>query len=798
MRYGYFDDSKKEYVIERPDTPKGWINYSGSRNYGSVITNNAGGYSFYRSPAYGRFLRFWHNAIPYDQPGRYLYLRDDDDGDYWSGSWQPVGKPLDKYETTCRFGTQYTVIKSIYAEIESETTYFVPLNQNFEYWKVKITNNGSNIRNLSLYTYIEFSSEWNFFQDHFNLQYSGFIVKTKIDNGIAECSSLGNLPVDKENFANGDQGRWSWITLAGTNITGYELDREAFIGPYRSYNNPQTVENGVCGNTTAFGDNGCGSLQTKITLQPGESKEFVVMMGIGKGSEEGARIKEEYGTLEKAEEELTKLKDWCHSRLGFFTVNSPDENFNHMINVWNAYNCLMTFNWSRSCSLIYTGEGRDALGYRDTVQDLMGVTHAIPEEARERMELMITGQNSTGGAMPEIKPYAHLPGKMPQTKAEDYRSDDCLWLFNAIPNYVAETGDVDFYKKILPYSDKGEGTVFEHLKSAIEFNLNRTGVHGLPCGLKADWNDCLKLGFNGESLFVTFQLRLALKVYAEIASLLNENAEEKWAIAEMEKLDIAIQTFAWDGEWFKRAFREDGTVLGSNECEEGKIFLNSQSWAIISGAATDEQATKALDSVNKLLATEHGIMLCWPPYIKESHKVVRAVLFNPGQKENGGLFSQIQPWAVMAETLLGHGDRAYQYYNAFMPARYNDIAEIRKIEPFVHCQSTSSPDSEKFGTSHVPWLSGTAAWAYFAGTQHILGVKPSIDGISIDPCVPSTWTNFTMQRIFRGKKLNITVDNSNGVQHGVISIVINNELINGSFISINKIQENNDILVKMG
>jgi cellobiose phosphorylase len=309
MRYGYFDDSNNEYVIERPDTPKGWINYSGSRNYGSVITNNAGGYSFYRSPALGRFLRFWHNAIPYDQPGRYIYLRDDDDGDYWSGSWQPVGKPLDKYETTCRFGTQYTVIKSIYAEIESETTYFVPLNQNFEYWKVKITNNSSKIRNLSIYTYIEFSSEWNFFQDHFNLQYSGFIVKTKIDNGIAECSSLGNLPADKDNFANGDQGRWSWITLAGTNITGYELDREAFIGPYRSYNNPQTVENGVCVNTTAFGDNGCGSLQTKIMLQPGESKEFLVIMGIGKGSEEGAKIKEEYGTLEKAEEELTKLKD---------------------------------------------------------------------------------------------------------------------------------------------------------------------------------------------------------------------------------------------------------------------------------------------------------------------------------------------------------------------------------------------------------------------------------------------------------------------------------------------------------
>ena len=798
MRYGFFDDANKEYVIERPDTPRGWMNYSGSRNYGSIVTNNAGGYSFYRSPAYGRFVRFWHNAVPYDQPGRYFYVRDMESGDYWSASWQPVSKPLEQYQSICRFGTQYTIITSKYAGIETESTYFVPLEQNFEYWRLKVTNTTDAPRTLRLFTYCEFASEWNIFQDHFNLQYSSYVVTAKMHDNMVRCASLDHLPADPENFANGDQGRWSWLALVGGEVSGFDLDRERFIGNYHSYHNPSVVEQGACTGSTAFGDNACGVLQTDLTLAPGESKELLVLMGVGKAEEEGARIRAEFGSLEKATQLLNELKQWCHARLGFISVDSPDENFNHMVNVRNAYYCLMTFQWSRSCSLIYTGQGRDALGYRDTVQDIVGVVHAIPQEARERLALMITGQNSTGGAMPEVKPYAHHPGAMPPTHPESYRSDDCLWLFNAVPAYVDETGDLAFYQQVLPYADAGEATVYGHLRRALEFNLERLGAHGLPCGLSADWNDCLKLGFHGESIFVTFQLRLGLAVYAGIADLLQQPADAAWARAELERLDQAIQQHAWDGEWFLRAYREDGSVLGAQRCEEGRIFLNPQSWSVISGAATPQQAETAMNSVERLLASEFGISICTPPYVKESAKVVRAVLFNPGQKENGGIFSQIQPWAVMAECLLGHGDRAYRYFNAFMPARYNDQAELREVEPFVHCQSTSSPESQRPGKSHVPWLSGTAAWAYVAATRYILGMTPRVDGLQIDPCIPATWTHFTMRRLFRGREINITVENPDGVQQGVTQLKLNGVALTGNVLPEALLQQTNSVTVVMG
>ncbi|MBU1878921.1 MAG: N,N'-diacetylchitobiose phosphorylase, partial [Chloroflexi bacterium] len=619
MQYGYFDDAAQEYVITRPDTPLSWSNYLGSAEYGAIITNNAGGYGFYRSGARGRFMRLRFNSVPMDQPGRYFYLRDRENGDYWSASWQPVGKRLgtqaDRYQSTCRHGTAYSVLASCYAGIATETTYFVPLGQAFEYWWLKVTNESDRPREISVLSFCEFTNQWDTFQDRVNLQYSLFIVRGELADGLLRIAIQDNLTPDSSEFLIHDIAQHTWMALVGAPLDGYDTSREAFLGPYRGYHNPLAVEQGQCTNSHAYGDNACGSLQTSLTLQPGESRQVLVMLGIGDARTVGRRTVAEYGSLERAEVELRRLKDHWHARLGSLVAETPDPDLNHTINVWGLYNSLIAFAWSRSASLVYNGE-RDGLGFRDSVQDVLGVVAAVPEEARARLELMLTGQLSNGGAMPIVQPFEHHPGWETPPDPAEYRSDDCLWFFNAVPAYVGETGDVDFYDKVLPYADQGQATVFEHLRRALEFNLSRTGAHGLPCGLSADWNDCLRLGYYGESLFVAFQVRLGLTVYAEIAGRLGEPAEAAWALAQREALDVSIQACAWDGDWFIWAIGEDGTVYGTHEREEGQVYLNTQLWAVISGAATPEQATRCMQTVQERLATPYGLMLSAPPFVK--------------------------------------------------------------------------------------------------------------------------------------------------------------------------------------
>jgi len=796
MRYGHFDDARKEYVIDRPDTPRSWSNYLGSRLYGAVITNNAGGYAFQKTAKDGRLLRLRFNSVPMDQPGRYFYLRDADSGDFWSASWQPVGKSLDEYKSTCRFGTSYAIIDSEYSDIRMETLYFVPVGQTFEYWRLRVTNQGSTPRRLSIASYCEFASDWNIFQDAFNIQYTAYTVGAKYVDGIIDVACNPTLPT-LDDFTAPDQGRRVWMTMLGSPVTGYDLDREEFLGPYRSYHNPMTIESGSSTDSIAWGDNACGSLRTNIELQPGESRDILVLMGVGEAGVDGKRTIEEYGQPERVDIELAKIKEEWHSKLGHVYVDTPDEAFNHMVNVWNQYNALITFAWSRACSLVYTGDGRDGFGFRDTVQDILAVVPAIPEEARERLELMITGQDSCGGARPEINPLTHKPGHMPPTDPHNYRADDCLWFFNTVPAYVAETGDTAFYDKILPFADTGEASVFGHLRQALEFNLKYVGKNGLPCGLHADWNDCIKLGFTGESTFVTFQVRFGLDVYSKIADELGRPAESAWACGELSKLDAAIQKSTWDGEWFLRGIRADGYLFGSSSCEEGKIFVNPQSWSVISGAATVDQAAKAMDSVEKHLETDYGLPLCVPPFWKTDVNVMRARLLNPGTKENGGIFSQPQGWAVMADCILGNGDRAYRHYRAYMPAAQNDIAEIREIEPYVHCQSTHAPSSPKFGHSRLPWLTGTASWSAYTATHYILGIRPELSGLRIDPCLPTDWPQITVRRIFRGKEFLIHVKNG-AKGKGVKSMTVNGEAVDGSFVPLSMMREENKVEVELG
>jgi N,N'-diacetylchitobiose phosphorylase len=798
MQYGYFDDEKREYVITDPDTPRSWSNYLGSTEYGAIITNNAGGYSFYKSGGMGRFTRIRFNSIPLDQPGRYIYVRDKESKDYWSASWQPVGKPMNKYKSECRHGSAYTIISSEYERIKTETTFFVPLGQTFEVWKIKVTNNDSKKRELSLFTFVEYANCWNAMQDLLNLQYTQYIAQMSIVDGIIDQGTNVHIPNMPDNFSENDQGRHTFLAFLGGEIIGFETDLENFLGRYRTYANPKAVEEGKCSGFMAAGDNCCGTIQIDIDLKPGESKDLIVLMGIGEAKTEGKKIVKEYGNTARLEKELFKLKEYWHSRFQAIAVETPDKEFDSMVNVWSPFNCLITFAWSRAASLVYTASERDGLGYRDSVQDLLGVIPNITAEAAKRLELMITGQVSTGGAMPVINKVLHQPGSETPPAEEQYRSDDCLWLFNAIPAYVKETGNIDFYEKVLPYADKGEDTVLGHMRKAIQFNFDRSGKHGLPSGLFADWNDCLRFGSEGESAFIALQVRYALKEYMEISELLNLNDEKQWAKNNLKTIDEKIQKLVWDGEWFLRGYSYDGTKMGSHENKEGMIYLNPQSWAIISGAATQEQAKSAMANLNKHLATEYGIALCNPPYTDADIKIIRSALFNRSMKENGAIFTHTQSWAVMAEAMLGNGNQAYEYYRSYMPSAYNTRAEIRQIEPYVYNQSTHGKYSPRYGNSRLPWLSGSATWSYYTAVQYILGIRPDYNGLIIDPCIPAEWKSFTVSRKFRGKVVKIEVRNPNGVQKGVKAMHLNGNEIKGNQINFDLLKDNNEVNVELG
>jgi len=798
VQFGYFDDAAKEYVISHPDTPLSWSNYLGNREYGAVITNNAGGYGFFRSGAKGRFLRLRFNSIPMDQPGRYFYIRDNETGEYWSASWQPVGKPLNEYHSICRHGTAYTVIDSRYAGIHSETTYFVPLGQLFEYWLLRITNESNRPRHLSVFTYCEFTNQWDTQQDQVNLQYSLFIVKgEKIQNDLLRIAIQDNLSSSLESLEQNDIGMQSWMGLAGMPICGFDTSREAFLGTYGNYRQPQAVIQGSCSNSQVYGDNACGSFQVGIDLKPGETRELLVLLGVGDARTIGSKTFVEYGSVERALAELEQVKKFWHQQLENLKVKTPDENFNHYINVWGLYNCLITFNWSRSASLVYNGE-RDGLGFRDSVQDVLGIVSSNPNQARERLELMLTGQVSNGGAIPIINPFDHRPGTQSRPKIEDYRSDDCLWFFNAIPAYVKESGDGDFYRKILPYADSGEDSVLGHLRRALEFNLDRSGVNGLPCGLAADWNDCLRLGYFGESLFVAFQVRLGLSVYNEVSTFLNLPEEAEWARRKREKLDNYIQAVAWDGEWFIRAIGEKGEVYGSKSQSEGQVFLNPQVWSVISGFATPEQARRCLQTVYDRLHTPFGLMLTAPPFEHTPVDVMRAVVYNPGIKENAGIFNHTQSWGVMAECLLGNGDRAYEYFTETMPAAYNDRADLRQCEPYVHAQTTYSIFSPRAGNTRTSWLTGAAAWSYFTATLFILGIQAEIEGLRINPCIPSSWEGFEAHRQFRGKSWHIFVHNPDNVSQGVVKFIVDGKPVEGNLAPSDLPGEDHQIDVWLG
>lgn len=788
MKYGYFDETKKEYIITRPDTPAPWVNYLGSPEYGAIVSNNAGGYSFAKSGANGRILRYVFNQ--FDEPGRYIYIRDNESKDFWSASWQPVGKDLSEYKSECHHGTAYTKMMADYSGIHSEVRYYVPLNKSYEVWNLALTNNSDKTRSINVTGYAEFTNNSNYEQDQVNLQYSQFITRSVFNGNRVRQMIHANLDriengkeVDNKIVVN------RFFGLAGASVHSWCGDKEEFLGRYHGYGNPAGVINGSLNNEGNYNENACGALTTELTLAPGETREIAFLVGMKDDKEAGEIIASYADTGVVCKAELEELILYWHKQLSHFQVKTPSDEFNTMINTWNAYNCFMTFIWSRAASFTYCGL-RNGYGYRDTVQDIQGVIHLAPEMAVEKIRFMLSAQVDNGGGLPLVK-FTHNPGHedtpddasyVQETGHPAYRADDALWLFPTVYKYVAETGNVAFIDEVIPFANKDEGTVYEHLKRAIDFSMNHLGKHGMPAGLYADWNDCLRLGKDGESSFVALQFYYAMTILKEFAAYKNDQEYIKYLEDSQEKLGKLIQELCWNEDRFIRGFTENGEVIGKRDDLEANMWLNPQSWAVISGLATGEQADLALQQVYDRLNTEYGAILMDPPYHAHAFDGALAVIYNAGTKENAGIFSQSQGWIILAEALRGHGERAFGYFMENAPAAQNDRAEIRRLEPYCYGQFTEGKASPNFGRSHVHWLTGTASTVMVGCVEGILGMRPDFYGLHIAPSVPKEWEEFEIDKDFRGSHLHITVKNPGHAESGCKKLTVNGQEMEGNYI----------------
>ncbi len=795
MQYGYFDEQAREYVITNPDTPAPWANYLGSPEYGAIITVNAGGYSFVRSGAAGRILRYTFNQ--FDEPGRYLYLRDEETGDFWSASWKPVKKPLEKYHTECRHGTAYTEFISEYDGIRSRALYYVPLGATHEVWSLEIENLSGRARKISVFAYAEFTTESFYTQDLVNMQYTQFITRTEF-HGDFILQRINEFCHRKEDGSNGSE---RFLGAAGAEVVSYTGRREQFLGRER-FDAPRAVADGKCDNSLNYNGNPCGALQIRFDLGAGEKKQAAFLLGQKTEFEARALLDGYRDCAAKVAAEKDALIRYWHGELENLKVNTPDPRFNAMINTWNAFQCFITFVWSRAASLIYCGE-RNGYGYRDTVQDIQGIIHLDPELARKQLTFMLSAQVHHGAGLPLVK-YSHNPGHedtpeqesyVKETGHPHYRADDALWLFPTVYKYIAETGNLAYLDEEIPFADRDTGTVREHLKRAIDFSMHHLGTHGMPAGLHADWNDCLRLGATGESTFVAFQLYYAMRIMQEFCK--DEPEYTAYLRTEAEKLLRIINETCFEDDRFIRGYTEAGQIIGSKKDNEASMWLNPQSWAVISGGATPEQADRIMETAHEKLNTPYGLEIMTPAYRFEAFDGAAMILFNPGTKENGGIFCQIQGWAILAEALLGHGNRAFEYFAESSPASFNEDADRRVIEPYVHGQFIEGHDSPFAGRSHVHWLTGTASTVMVGCVEGILGLRPTPEGILISPAIPSEWDGFTMEKNFRGKKLKITVDNGAHREGHPSRYILNGEERPAAVIPAEDLKDVNELVIVM-
>ena len=804
MKYGYFDDLNREYVIQQPNTPLPWINYLGSEKYFGIISNTAGGYSFYQDARLRRITRYRYNNAPLDVGGRYLYIRDNKAAEqeqeecYWSPSWQPVRKDLDHYQ--CRHGLGYTTIVGEKDDVICEGTYFIPLNQDFEVWRFAIENKRSEPADLSLFSAVEFCL-WDAADDQNNFQRNLSIGEVEVEDGVIYHKTEYRERRD----------HYSYLACS-VPVEGFETQREEFLGPYRGWENPLVVEEGLTNNSLAHGWQPVGIHHVQITLEPGERQEVVFILGYQENPQ-GEKFSDpdlqiinktkaqsklkKYLNSGYAAKALSELKDYWTDLLNNYQVTSPDSHTDRMVNIWNQYQVMATFNFSRSASYFESGIGR-GMGFRDSNQDLLGFVHLIPERARERILDLAATQKEDGSAYHQYQP---LTKRGNDAVGSDF-NDDPLWLVLAVAAYIKETADWAILDELIPYDNQPgtEQTLFHHLNASIKFTLDRLGPQELPLIGRADWNDCLNLncystepgqsfqtttnkeGKTAESVFIAGLFILAANEMMDIATFRkDEKSAAKYQEA-AEKMETVIWKYGWDGEWFKRAYDDGGNPVGSKDCVEGKIFIEPQGICIMAGLGLENgNARKALDSVNEHLATDHGVVLQQPAYSRYYLNLGEISSYPPGYKENAGIFCHTNPWIMIAEAMMGEGENALDYYHRINPSVREEISDLHKCEPYVYSQMIAGKDAATHGEAKNSWLTGTAAWNFLAISQWILGIRPDYDGLIIDPVIPDDWHGFRVVRKYRGVTYNINISRIG--QGNDLKICIDNEPITGNIIT---------------
>ena len=812
MKFGYFDDANKEYVITTPKTPLPWINYLGSNSFFSLISNTAGGYSFYKDAKLLRLTRYRYNNIPNDEGGRYYYIKEGDN--VWSPGWQPVRADLDSYE--CRHGMGHTRITGQKNDLEASVLAFVPINDSCEINRITLTNKGSAKKDFKLFSYIEFCL-WNAMDDMTNFQ-------RNLSTGEVEV--IGSTIYHKTEYR--ERRNHYAVYSVNAPIDGFDTSRDEFLGAYHPTSDPQVVEEGQSHNSEASGWYPIGSHQLNVSLNPGESKTFIFVLGYCENPQEdkfeapnvinkkpAKALLDKYSTDEGVDKAFKELNDTWESLLAKFTVKSSDDKLDRMVNIWNQYQCMVTFNMSRSASYYESGIGR-GMGFRDSCQDLLGFVHLIPDRARERIIDIASTQFEDGSAYHQYQPLT----KKGNSDIGSGFNDDPLWLIAGTSAYIRETGDYSILDEKVPYdNDESKATsLFEHLTRSFNYTATHKGPHDLPLIGRADWNDCLNLncfskepgesfqtfgpseGPVAESIFIAGMFVKYGNEYADICDALGKADEAKRARDEVAKMTAAIEKDGWDGEWFVRAYDAEGKKVGSKECDEGQIFIEPQGFCVLAGVGVDNGlAEKALNSVKEKLDTKYGIVILQPPYTSYRLNLGEISSYPPGYKENAGIFCHNNPWVSCAETVIGRGDRAFEIYKKTCPAYLEEISEIHATEPYVYSQMIAGKDAKFFGQAKNSWLTGTAAWTFTNVSQYILGVYPTLNGLSVDPCVPKGFGDFTMTREYRGVKYNITVKNPNNVEKGVASLEVDGQTLTGTtVIPFDASKKNVDVVINMG
>jgi cellobiose phosphorylase len=815
MRYGHFDDQHREYVITQPNTPLPWINYLGCESYFGLISNTAGGYSFYRDARLRRLTRYRYNNAPFDVGGRYLYLRDNNTGEFWSPSWQPTRAKLDRYE--CRHGMGYTIIGSTLRKIEAQTCYFVPLGETLEIWRLAVTNHRKKPARLSVFSSIEFCL-WDAQDDATNFQRNFSTGQVEIVDGVIYHKT--EYRERRNHFA---------FFACSRRLAGFDTQRDTFLGPARGWDNPAAVARGKSFNSVAHGWAPHGSHHVKLNLKPGETKEIIFLLGYHENPVDQKFSPPQSQTLNKRTVKpliakyldgtvvtaaFENLRRYWEGLLGVCQVQSPDLHANRMVNTWNACQCMATFNMSRSASFYESGIGR-GLGFRDSNQDLLGFVQMVPARARERILDIAATQLAGGGAFHQYQPLT----KRGNNDIGSGFNDDPHWLTLGVAAYLKETGDWSILDEPVPFENQpgSERPLYEHLRRSFNYTLERLGPHGLPLIGRADWNDCLNLncfsdtpgqsfqtttnkeGKTAESVFIAGLFVLAARELAAIARKLKLNDEADRCLAEAAKMEQVILQHGWDGQWFVRAYDDFGKPVGSKVCKEGKIFIESQGMCIMAGIGlTDGKAKLALQSVNQHLATPHGIVLLNPAYSSYYLELGEISSYPPGYKENAGIFCHNNPWIIIAETMVGNGNRAFDYYTRINPSAREKIGQIHRCEPYVFAQMIAGKDAPTFGEAKNSWLTGTAAWTYFAVTQWIFGIRTDYDGLRVDPCIPASWKGFKVTRVFRGETFDIEALNRKGVMKGVRRMVMDGVEITDQLLRPTGGGRRHNVLVEMG